>query len=114
MSNPIPQGGEINGVALFSFIGAPDRIADSPNTYTLKFSDVFGRNYELKFDTVVASAPPTTELPGVQQEIIPDKPISSPTSVVPSPMLNHLPNLRHLPRSLRHPAAIAGVVRNIL
>ncbi len=72
-SIPIAPGGEIDGVALFVFHGAPSTLGDRPNTLKLLFHDVSGRRYERTIETTLNASVPTMELPGVSQKIIPNE-----------------------------------------
>ncbi len=71
LSNPIPVGGEQNGVAGFTFPEATPTFLNRPSKYILSFSDAFGQTYESEFELKSGVSLPSIDLPGVKQEIGP-------------------------------------------
>ncbi|WP_297300114.1 hypothetical protein [uncultured Methylovirgula sp.] len=64
-SSPIPQGGEVNGIALFVFPTIPPALLARPATFYFTFKDAFGESYNASIDTTGNMVPPTVDLPGI-------------------------------------------------
>jgi hypothetical protein len=73
-SNPIPPGGEINGVLLFTFQNASSNLFQRPNKYTLHYYDAYGVEYESSIEAGMATDVPKMDYPGLQQDISPKQP----------------------------------------
>jgi hypothetical protein len=79
LSDPIPAGGEQNGVAGFVFPEATISLLNRPAKYILSFADAFGHTYETEFELKSGVQSPMVDLPGVKQEI-------GPPSLSPTPL----------------------------
>jgi hypothetical protein len=70
-SNPIPPGGEVNGVLFFTFLNAANNLFQRPNKYTIHYHDAYGVEYESSIEASMEFDVPKIEYPGVQQDISP-------------------------------------------
>lgn len=70
-SNPIPPGGEVNGLFLFTFQDAANNLFQRPNKYTLHYHDAYGVEYESSIEAGTTIGVPKIDYPGLQQDISP-------------------------------------------